>query len=97
MTTKNYKTNNFQLKTRIKLIKISRSESTDPESLGSPALSHPVEDGGVAEDDGDAGEEKAEDEEKLLRRLSVFLQDCARKCCAVQAQGAPNLIYENEI
>ena len=62
-----------------------------------PALSHPVEDGGVAEDDGDAGEEEAKDEEELLRRLSILLQDCARECCAVQAQGAPNLIYENKI
>ena len=58
-----------------------------------PALSDPVEDGGVAEDDGDAGEEEAKDEEELLRRLSVFLQDCARKCSTVKAQGAPNLIY----
>ena len=62
-----------------------------------PALSHPVEDGGVAEDDSDAGEEEAEDEKELLRRLPVFLQDRTRECRTVQTKGAPHLTWmENE-
>ena len=40
--------------------------------LASPALSHPVEDGGVAENNCDAGQQKSKDEEKLLRGLAIF-------------------------
>ena len=56
-----------------------------------PALPDPVEDGGVAEDDGDAGQQEAEDEEELLGRLAVLLEDGAGEGGAVQAQGAPHL------
>ena len=33
-----------------------------------PALSDPVEDGGVADDDGEAGQQEPEQEQELLRR-----------------------------
>ena len=54
-----------------------------------PALSHAVEDGGVAEDDGDAGKQESKDEEKLLRRLAVFLEDGAGEGSLVKAQSSP--------
>ena len=57
----------------------------------SPALSHAVEDGGVAEDDGNAGQQESKDEEKLLRRLAVFLEDGAGECGLVKSQGSPEL------
>ena len=57
----------------------------------SPALSHSVEDGGVAEDDGNAGQQKSKDEEKLLGRLPVLLEDGAGEGGLVKTQLSPEL------
>ena len=56
-----------------------------------PALSHSVEDGRVAEDDGNAGQQKSKDEEKLLGRLAVFLEDGAGESGLVKSQSSPEL------
>ena len=53
-------------------------------------LANPVEDGGVATDDGEAGKNKTEHHEKLFRGFSVHLEDGAGECLFVEPRRAPD-------